>query len=63
LDGFQSLLAKVGMIFMHCMFNEPSLKISGVALQFAMQNSGNATPEVEMHSRFAIPRSVKSNGI
>jgi hypothetical protein len=35
----------------------PSLKISGVASQFAMQNSGNATPEVEVHSSFAIPKS------
>jgi hypothetical protein len=40
-----------------------SLEISGVALQFAMQNSGIATSEVEVHSSFAIPKSVKSNGI
>jgi hypothetical protein len=40
-----------------------TLKISGVASQFAMQNPGIATPEVEVHSSFAIPRSVESNGI
>jgi hypothetical protein len=40
-----------------------SLKISGVASQFAMQHSGIASPEVEQHSSFAIPKSVKSNGI
>jgi hypothetical protein len=41
-----------------------SLKIiSGVASQFAMQNSGIAAPEVEVYSSFAIPKSVKSIGI
>jgi hypothetical protein len=40
-----------------------SLKISGVASQFAMQNSGIAPPEVEVYNSFAIPKSVKSNGI
>jgi hypothetical protein len=39
------------------------LKISGVVSQFAMQNSGIVTPEVEVHSSFAIPKSVKYNGI
>jgi hypothetical protein len=37
-----------------------SLKISGVASQFAMQNSGIATPEVEVYSSFDIPKSVKN---
>jgi hypothetical protein len=41
----------------------PSLKICGVTSQFAMQNSGIATPVVEMYSSFAMPKSVKSNGI
>jgi hypothetical protein len=40
-----------------------SLKISGVASQFAMQNSGIATPEGEVYSSFATPKSVKSDGI
>jgi hypothetical protein len=40
-----------------------NLKISGVASQFAMQNSEIATPEVEAHSSFAIPKSVESIGI
>jgi hypothetical protein len=38
-----------------------SLKISAVASQ--LQNSGIATREVELNSSFAIPKSVKSNGI
>jgi hypothetical protein len=46
-------------------YRNTSLKITGVASQFAMQNSGiaNTRAEVEVYSSFAIPKCVESNGI
>jgi hypothetical protein len=50
---------KLNLIELTMCLKDAKTPVSHDASQFAMQNSGIATSEVEVHSSFAIPNSVK----